>query len=68
MATWRISPIVIGMVGVMGLSFPPGSPLDIVGHARLQAAMRQCQQQVAAQGRVSREAVLVCIQAHKGRR
>jgi hypothetical protein len=38
-----------------GSSFPPGSPQDIVAHARLQALMRQCQQQTRREVRIGPE-------------
>jgi hypothetical protein len=62
---------VIAAVVLTGGAFPAFSPQDIISHARLQYAMRSCQQQdrvskakLVADERQARDAMLVCLRAN----
>jgi len=63
---------ILAAVVLSGGAFPPFSPQDIITHARLQSAMRSCQQQdrvikarLVADERQARDAMLECLRANK---
>jgi len=72
MSLLRSSVPALAAVMLSGGAFSPFSPQDIVTHARLQTAMRFCQQQdranrdrPIADDRQAREAMLECLRANR---
>jgi hypothetical protein len=65
----RFALVGVAVVAFGASSFPPGSPQDIVTHTRLQALMRQCQQQArevtaSADAQALSRAAMQCLSSY----